>query len=75
VLIRLAIAFLAAWAIFFLQVSALDNVPPDYIDKGVHCLHALGHTVTMEPPPLWPIGATTSASRSILDEADAGDAS
>lgn len=47
VLLRLAIAFLAARAIFFSQVSALDNVPPDYVDKGVYCLHALGRTVTM----------------------------
>ncbi len=47
VLLRLAIAFLAAGAIFFAQVSALDNVPPDYVDKGVYCLHALGHTATM----------------------------
>jgi hypothetical protein len=22
------------------QVLALDKVPPDYIDKGVYCLHA-----------------------------------
>lgn len=47
VLLRLAIAFIAAWAIFFSQVSTLDQVPPDYIDKGVHCLHALGHTLSM----------------------------
>lgn len=47
VLIRLAIVFIASWAIFFSQVSALDYVPPDYIDKGVYCLHALGHTLTM----------------------------
>ena len=47
VLRRLAIAFIAAWAIFFSQVSSLDQVPPDYIDKGVYCLHALGHTLTM----------------------------
>lgn len=47
VLIRLAIVFIASWAIFFSQVSALDDVPPDYIDKGVYCLHALGHTMTM----------------------------
>lgn len=47
VLIRLAIVFIASWAIFFSQVSALDYVPPDYIDKGVYCLHALGHTMTM----------------------------
>ena len=47
VLLRLAIAFIAAWAIFFSQVSTLDQVPPDYVDKGVYCLHALGHTVTI----------------------------
>lgn len=47
VLLRLATAFIAAWTIFFSQVSALDQVPPDSIDKGVYCLHALGHTVTM----------------------------
>lgn len=47
VLIRLAIVFIASWAIFFPQVSALDYVPPDYFDKGVYCLHALGHTLTM----------------------------
>lgn len=47
VLLRLGIAFVAAWAIFFSQVSSLDQVPPDYIDKGVYCLHALGHAVTM----------------------------
>jgi hypothetical protein len=47
VLLRLGIAFVAAWAIFFSQVSSLDQVPPDYIDKGVYCLHALGHTLTM----------------------------
>ena len=23
-------------------------MPPDYIDKGIHCLQALGHTMTME---------------------------
>ena len=23
-------------------------MPPDYIDKGIHCLPALGHTMTME---------------------------
>lgn len=47
VLIRLAIVFIASWAIFFSQVSALDYVPPDYIDKGVYCLDVLGHTLTM----------------------------
>ena len=47
VLLRLAIAFVAAWVIFLTQVSTLDQVPPDYIDKGMYCLHALGHTVTM----------------------------
>jgi len=35
VLFRLAIAFIAAWAIFLSQVSTLDRVPSDYIDKGV----------------------------------------
>gem|GEM_PF-1227109 len=47
VLFRLAIAFIAAWAIFLVQVSALDQVPPDCIDKGMYCLHALGLTLTM----------------------------
>lgn len=47
VLLRLAIAFIAAWTIFFSQVSTLDQVPPDSIDKGVYCLHTLGHAVTM----------------------------
>ena len=47
VLLRLAIAFIAGWAIFFLQVSTLDQVPPDYVDKGMYCLHALGHTLSM----------------------------
>jgi hypothetical protein len=47
VLLRLAIDFIVAWAIFFLQVSTLDTVPPDYVDKGVHRLHAVGHTLTM----------------------------
>lgn len=47
VLLRLAIAFVAAWAILFSQVSTLDRVPPDYVDKGVYCLHALGHTMSM----------------------------
>ncbi len=47
VLLRLAIAFIAAGAIFLAQVLALDKVPPDYIDKGVYCLHALGHTLSM----------------------------
>jgi hypothetical protein len=47
VLLRLAIAFIAAWAIFFSQVSTLDKVPPDYVDKGLYCLHAVGHTLTM----------------------------
>lgn len=47
VLLRLAIAFIAAWAIFYSQVSTLDQVPPDYIDKGMYCLHALGHTLSM----------------------------
>ncbi len=47
VLIRLAIAFIASWAIFLAQVTTLDLVPPDSIDKGTYCLQALGHTVTM----------------------------
>ena len=47
VLLRLAIAFIAGWAIFFFQVSTLDQVPPDYVDKGMYCLHALGRTGTM----------------------------
>jgi len=47
VLFRLAIAFIAAWAIFLVQVSALDLVPPDSIDKAMYCPHALGHTLTM----------------------------
>jgi hypothetical protein len=47
VLIRLAIAFIASWAIFFVQVTTLDLVPPDSNDKGTYCLQALGHTVTM----------------------------
>lgn len=47
VVLRLAIAFIAAWAIFFSQISTLDQVPPDYVDKGMYCLHALGHTATM----------------------------
>ncbi|NQW50677.1 MAG: hypothetical protein HQ465_05490 [Rhodospirillales bacterium] len=47
-LLRLAIAFVASWAIYFSQISTLDNVPPDYIDKGIHCLHAMGHTLTMD---------------------------
>lgn len=47
VLIRLGIAFVASWAIFFWQVSALDHVPPDYIDKGIYSLHAFGHTLSM----------------------------
>ena len=46
-LLRLAIAFVATGAIFFMQVFALDNVPPDYADKGVYCLQAMGHTLTM----------------------------
>lgn len=46
-LLRLAIAFIAAWAIFFSQLSTLDRVPPDYIDKGMYCVHALGQTLTM----------------------------
>lgn len=46
-LLRLAIAFITAWAIFFAQVSTFDNVPPYSIDKGVYCLHALGHTLSM----------------------------
>lgn len=46
-LLRLAIAFVAAWVIFFSQVSTLDRIPPDSIDKGMYCLHALGHTLTM----------------------------
>lgn len=28
-------------------MSTLDRVPPDSIDKGMYCLHALGQTVTM----------------------------
>lgn len=47
VLLRLAIAFIVAGAIFLAQVLALDKVPPDYIDKGVYCLHAVGHTLSM----------------------------
>lgn len=47
VLVRLAIAFIASWAILFSQITTLDLVPPDYIDKGVYCLFALGHTMTM----------------------------
>lgn len=47
VLIRLAIVFVASLAILFVQVTTLDLVPPDYIDKGIYCLHALGHTLTM----------------------------
>lgn len=40
-LFRLAIAFVAAGAIFLAQVSALDQVPPDSVDKGMYCLHTL----------------------------------
>jgi len=46
-LLRLAIAFVAGWAIFVSQVSTLDQVPPDYVDKGVYCLNALNQTLTM----------------------------
>jgi hypothetical protein len=48
VLIRLAIAFLAALAILFAQVLTLDQIPPDYTDKGVYCLQAFGHALGME---------------------------
>ena len=47
VLVRLTIAFIASLAIFLLQVTNLDLVPPDSIDKGTYCLQALGHRVTM----------------------------
>ncbi|MCC8432442.1 hypothetical protein LJ725_25990 [Reyranella aquatilis] len=47
VLIRLATAFITSWAIFFAQVTTLDLVPPDSLDKGTYCLQALGHTVIM----------------------------
>lgn len=48
VLIRLVTAFVASWMVFFWQVSVLDGVGPDFIDKGVYCLHAFGCSMSME---------------------------
>lgn len=47
-LVRLGLAFVASWGVFFWQVLALDGVGPDFIDKGVHCLQTFSHVLSME---------------------------